>query len=179
MAIADLHQGGWHGDIQKNGRHGTSNVGVIVGGHATNVVTDQVTIKAEARSHDPKFRAEIVKQMEAAFRRAVQEVTNCDGRTGSVAFDGRLDYESFRLKSTEPCVMFAEAAVRKAGMTPELAVTNGGLDANWMVLHGIPTVTLGAGQLNQHMVTEALDVKKFVAASQVALALATSDALAT
>lgn len=175
IAIADLHHNGWHGDIQKDGRHGTSNVGVIVGGNATNVVTDQVVIKAEARSHDPKFRAEIVQQIELAFERAVQGVKNVESRTGSVAVEGRLDYESFRLKSTEPCVLFAEAAVRRAGLEPQLAVTNGGLDANWMVVHGIPTVTLGAGQLYQHMVTEALDVKKFLAASRVALALATSD----
>ena len=178
IAIADLHQNGWHGDIQKDGRNGTSNVGVIVGGNATNVVTDQVTTKAEARSHDPKFRAEIVKQIELAFERAVQAVKNVEARTGSVAIDGRLDYEAFRLSTTEPCVLFAEAAVHRAGLEPQLAITNGGLDANWMVVHGIPTVTLGAGQLYQHMVTEALDVKKYLAASRIALALATVEDVA-
>jgi tripeptide aminopeptidase len=32
IAIADLHTSGWHGPIQKNGKSGTSNIGVIEGG---------------------------------------------------------------------------------------------------------------------------------------------------
>src|SRR5439155_22627516 len=41
-AIADLDQHGWHGDINQDGRHVTSNIGVIHGGEATNVATDRV-----------------------------------------------------------------------------------------------------------------------------------------
>ena len=40
----------------KDGNFGTSNVGFIHGGEATNVVTDRVSLRAEARSHDPEFR---------------------------------------------------------------------------------------------------------------------------
>lgn len=173
VAIADLQQNGWHGRIVKNGRQGTSNVGTITGGAATNVVTDRVLIKAEARSHDPRFRREIVRQIEAAFRRAAKSVRNDSGKTGKVSFDGNLDYEAFALKMDEPCVLAAQEAVRHDGWEPQLAITDGGVDANWMVQHGIPTVTLGAGQLNQHMVTEALDVKRFLAACRIALRLAT------
>ena len=61
LAIADLHKHGWLGRIDKNGRQGTSNVGVIAGGDATNVITPEVELRAEARSHDPAFRAEIAK----------------------------------------------------------------------------------------------------------------------
>ena len=53
------------------------------------------------------------------------------------------------------------------------AITNGGLDANWMVSRGLPTVTLGCGQLNQHMVTEALNIDDFHDACRIALRLAT------
>lgn len=175
VAIADLQQNGWHGDIHRNGAHGTSNVGFIRGGEATNVVTDHVQIRAEARSHDPKFRKQIVREIEAAFRRAAKAVTNIKGKHGKVKFDGRLDYESFVMKPDEPCVAVARAAVEAAGLTPQLAVANGGVDANWMVKHGIPTVTIGAGQLNQHMVTEALDVAKYLAACRIGLRLACGD----
>ena len=58
LAIADLVRGGWHGLVEKGKSRGTSNVGFIHGGEATNVVTDRVTLKAEARSHDPKFRGQ-------------------------------------------------------------------------------------------------------------------------
>jgi len=173
LAIADLQRAGWHGDIHRDGKHGTSNIGTIAGGAATNVVTDRVQIKAEARSHDPKFRDRIVTEMERAFTRAAQEVRNDSGKCGKVAIEGRLDYESFLLDSDEPCIHIAEEAIRAIGRRPERAVTNGGVDANWWVSHGIPAVSLGCGQKNQHMVSEALDTVEFGDACRVALRLAT------
>lgn len=74
LAIAGLVTGGWHGLIMKNGRAGTSNVGVVRGGEATNVVTEHVQLRAEARSHDPKFRERIVKEIRTAFERAARQV---------------------------------------------------------------------------------------------------------
>eukprot|EP00913_Durusdinium_trenchii_P028329 g26557.t1 len=53
-AIEDLTSNGWHGLIVKGKNTGTSNVGIINGGDATNVVTPSLKLKAEARSHDPK-----------------------------------------------------------------------------------------------------------------------------
>ena len=72
LAIADLQRDGWHGDVRKGKRRGTSNIGAIAGGEATNVVTDRVRMKAEARSHDPAFRGRIVKAFETAFQRAAR-----------------------------------------------------------------------------------------------------------
>ena len=174
LAIADLHRGGWHGDVRKGRRCGTSNVGVIQGGDATNVVTDRVTIRAEARSHDPEFRRKLVAEIERAFQRAAREVKNAAGATGRVEIDGRLDYESFRLAEDESCVQAAADAVRAIGREPELAISNGGLDANWISAHGIPTVSLGAGQMNPHRTDEALSVAEFEDACRVALRLATA-----
>ena len=50
---------------------------------------------------------------------------------------------------------------------------NGGLDANWMTAGGIPTVSLGCGQMNAPTVDEQLDVEQFHLACRIALALAT------
>ena len=172
LAIADLHRTGWHGRVEKQGFQGTSNVGVIRGGDATNVVTPAVEVLAEARSHNPKFRARIVQAVEKAFRDAVRAVRNVEGRCGAVEIEGRLDYEAFRLAEDEPCVLEAEAAVRAAGGNPQRAISNGGLDANWMTAHGIPTVTLGAGMANVHTTDERLDRAQFRMACRIALSLA-------
>ncbi len=172
LAVADLHRNGWHGDVRKGRNCGTSNVGVIQGGNATNVVTDRVLVKAEARSHNPRFRQRIVSEIEKAFRKAAKEVRNVAGAKGEVAIDGRLDYEAFRLAPKEPCVEAAASAVRSIGREPELAIANGGLDANWLFAHGIPTVSLGCGQLNQHMVDDSMDVAGFQDACRIALRLA-------
>jgi tripeptide aminopeptidase len=173
LAIADLVNRGWHGAIQNGNHAGTSNVGVIRGGEATNVVTDHVQLRAEARSHEPKFRARIVREIERAFQRAARQVRNTAGRRGSVQFDGRLDYESFRLARDEPSVTAAAAAVEAEGHEPELAISNGGLDANWLTARGIPTVTLGCGQRNIHTAQEELDIADFHLARRIALRLAT------
>ncbi len=174
LAIAKLVQEGWHGDIRQGVQRGTSNIGIIQGGDATNVVTEQVYLKAEARSHDPVFRQVIVKRIEDAFRAAASEVRNVDGVTGSVTFDGQLDYESFRLAEDEPCVLAAEEVIRALGKTPLRAISNGGLDANWLSARGIPSVTMGCGQLDQHTTKESLDLDEFYDACRIALRLATA-----
>jgi tripeptide aminopeptidase len=173
LAIGKLHQDGWHGRIEKGQRRGTSNIGFIHGGEATNVVTDRVELKAEARSHEPKFREQIVRAFERAFHAAAKQVSSASGVKGKVTIDGRLDYESFRLSDDEPCVLAAEAALRSEGLTPIRAISNGGLDANWMNVHKIPTVTLGCGQVSPHTVSERLDIAAFHQACRVALRLAT------
>jgi tripeptide aminopeptidase len=174
LAIASLVENGWHGLVQKKGKRGTSNVGVIHAGAATNVVAESATLRAEARGHDPAFRGEIVKAIEKAFADAAKKVRAADGRTGRVSCTGRLDYEAFRLADDEPCVVAATEAVRAIGLEPRLDISNGGLDANWMAANGIPTVTLGCGQLEIHTTKEQLDLGAFEAACAVALRLATA-----
>lgn len=176
LAIADLQTGGWHGDIRKGKNRGTSNIGLIQGGAATNVVTDRVSVHAEARSHDPDFRKKIVREIESAFARAAKKVRSADGTTGRIEFVGRLDYESFSLPIDSPCVTRAKQAVNSVGLEAELAIANGGLDANWLSARGIPTVSMGCGQKNQHMVTESLDLDEYLSACRIALHLATNGA---
>ena len=175
LAIADLVENGWHGLIKKGSRLGTSNIGVFHGGAATNVVTDRVEIRAEARSHDPKFRARIVREIERAFARAAKRVKNTDRVRGKVKIDGRLDYESFRLAEDEPCLNVADEAIRSVGAEPSRSISNGGLDANWMSARGIPTVTLGCGQMDIHTTSEKLDISAFEQACKIALRIATAN----
>ena len=174
LAIADLHHNGWHGLIRKGKHTGTSNVGFIHGGEATNVVTDQVSIRAEARSHNPQFRKRIVREIERAFQRAVKEVRNDLGERGKLRFDGHLDYESFLLAKDDASVRTAESAVRSIDCKPIHAVANGGVDANWLTAHGLPTVTIGCGQSNAHTVKEMLELSTFHKACRIGLRLATA-----
>lgn len=174
LAIADLQTSGWLGDVHKDGRRGTSNIGVIEGGAATNVVTDRLTLRAECRSHDADFRREILNAFERAYERAAKSVHNVAGVAGEARVQSQLDYDAFRLADDEPCVLAAEAAVRAIGGEPLRAVSNGGLDANWLTARGIPTVTLGCGQQNIHTVSERLDIAAFERACRIALRLATA-----
>ena len=57
-------------------------------------------------------------------------------------------------------------------MKPTTVFSSGGLDANWLVKHDLPTVTIGAGQYEVHTVKEYVHLPEF-AASRLALAVAT------
>ena len=89
-----------------------------------------------------------------------------------VEIDGRLDYESFRLPDDNPSVLAAEEAIRSLGGNPLRAISNGGLDANWLSARGIPTVSLGCGQENPHTPAERLDCGEFHRACEIARKLA-------
>jgi tripeptide aminopeptidase len=181
LAMAEAFDGGWWGKVTKDGKEGTSNIGFVgtadgkSAGDATNVVTDFVHVKGESRSHDAKFVREISAAFKAAFAAAAGRVKDHEGRPAKVKFTSRLDYVPFKLPEDSPVVQRAAAAVRAIGREPNLRVTNGGLDANWMVKHGIPTVTFGAGQNEIHTVKEYVDLAEFESGCRLALALAAGD----
>jgi len=173
LAITDLVENGWHALVVKGKNAGTSNIGIVSGGNATNVVMPHLRLKAEARSHDPRFRGRIVEAYRKAFQRAAARVRTDGGKVGRIRFETFPKYESFRLSQDEPCVVEASRAVRDAGFKPEPRICNGGLDANWLSARGLPTVTLGCGQQDVHTVRESLHIDSFLAACRIGLLLAT------
>ncbi len=168
LAIAALHKDKWLGLVKKGNRTGTSNIGIIRGGTATNVITDLVEIAAEARSHDQSMRTAIASAIENAFHDAAAKVVSDQGTAVRADVERHVDYESFRLDENSPIVKWTHQAIVDLGQTPEVGVTNGGIDANWLVLHGIPTVTLGCGQRNVHTNKEELDIADYLAAIKIA-----------
>jgi tripeptide aminopeptidase len=181
LALAEAHKGGWFGKVKRDGKEGTSNVGVFGGadgrpaGDATNVVTGYALVRGESRSHDLAFIGAITGAYREAFRRAAEAVTDDRGRGAKVRFEARRDYYPFRLKADSPVVRQALAAARVAGWEAALRISNGGLDANWTVRHKIPTVTFGAGQNNVHTTEEHVDLTNFRDGCRLALALATHE----
>ncbi|MFL5340286.1 MAG: M20/M25/M40 family metallo-hydrolase [Gemmataceae bacterium] len=109
----------------------------------------------------------------AAFENAGCEVQNDQGQTATVKFESRHDYFPFRLPENSPAVLRTKKAIESLGWTPTLKIGNGGLDANWLVRHGIPTITVGAGQNQIHTVEEFVELADFERGCQVVLALAT------
>jgi tripeptide aminopeptidase len=179
-ALSAARAAGWFGQVQKNSGAGTSNVGPVGGGggrpagDATNVVTDYVHVEGESRSQDAKFFKQITAAYKAAFAKAAADVTNSEGKAGRIKFTASTLYYPFRLKETAPVVRRAVAAVTAQGRTPQVRLAKGGLNANWLVRHGIPTVTFGAGQNEPHTVDEWIDLVEFEAACGLATQLATT-----
>jgi tripeptide aminopeptidase len=179
LALAEVQREGWFGKVVRDGKEGTSNIGSFgdaqgrAAGEATNVVTDFVHIKGESRSHDSSFFREITAAYKQAFNHAATLVKDHEGKMAKVKFTSRTDYFPFKIKEDAPVVLRAVEAAKNLKRTPTCKVTNGGLDANWMAKHGIPTVTLGAGQNEIHTIKEWVDIDEFLKGCQMAVELAT------
>lgn len=171
-AVASLNENGWHGLVIKGRKTGTSNIGIVQGGDATNVVLDQLYLRGEARSHDPEFRSRIVREFERAFALAAKTTTSSTRVRGEVSFVAKMKYESFRLPASSPVITSAREAITGVGLEPFEKISNGGLDANWMTAHGLPTITLGCGQEAIHTVKERLHLPSFLHAIRIGLRLA-------
>ena len=127
----------------KGKRRGTSNIGVIAA--ARRRTSSPITCGSR-----PKPAATI--RVPRADRQGDRDGVSAGGARGEkLARPARQGRHStggsttrrFDLADDEPCVLAAEAACAPIGVEPFRAISNGGLDANWMTAHGIPTVTLG------------------------------------
>lgn len=179
IAIAAVHREGWFGKVVKPDGHGTSNVGIFGGrdnhaaGDATNVVTDYVYLKGETRSPEAAFAARITAAYHDALKAAVSDVKDAGGATAELEFDGKAQYPSFNLPNDSPAVTHAKRAAESLGLAPTTVFSNGGLDANWLVKYGVPTVTIGAGQHEIHTVHEFVDLTQYADGCRLGVALAT------
>jgi tripeptide aminopeptidase len=181
LALAEVRRGGWFGKVERAEGRGTSNVGVFGGkpgqpaGDATNVVTDYAMLVGEARSPEASFAATITAAYDAAFANARREVTGVDGATATVTFESTPSYPSFHLPDDSAAVARAQRGVEAIGLQPTTIFSNGGLDANWLVAHGVPTVTFGAGQHEIHTVNEYVELSEYADGCRLAIALATAE----
>jgi len=179
VALSEAKREGWFGKVVKASDRGTSNVGIFGGrdgkaaGDATNVVTDYVFIKGEARSPTSAFAAAIAKGFEAAFRKGKEDVKDDEGETAVVTFTHVPSYPPFNLDENTPVVRRASKAMTMLGLKPNYLFSNGGLDANWLDKHGVPTVTIGAGQAEIHTIKEYVNLPEFAMGCRLALLLAT------
>jgi tripeptide aminopeptidase len=181
IGLTEARRAGWFGKVEQPEGKGSSNVGIFGGkdgkpaGDATNVVTDFVHLVGEARSTDAAFAVKITEAFEAAFNKAKTEVKDADGNMAEVTFQTRTAYPPFLMSENDPAVQRAKKAAQSMGLEPVTMVSAGGLDANWLVKHGVPTVTFGAGQAEIHTVNEYVVIPEFAQGCRLAVAIATME----
>ncbi len=174
-AVAALAKGGWLGKIEKGANEGTSNIGVVKGGDATNIVMASLTAEAEARSYSQAFLNRIVSTFRKEFDRAARSVRSAGGIGAKVTFERSHIYTTFDLSERERVVSRALSAAESLGLDATLKKQFGGLDANWFNAYGLPTLTLGAGGKDAHTVGERLNVRQYLDACEFVLRLATEE----
>ena len=173
-ATARLNKQGWLGKIRKGRERGTSNIGVVEGGAATNIVMPSLKAKGEARSYSARFLDRITGTIRKEFERAASRVKNDKGRRAKVKLTRTPIYRAFDLGDDSPVVEEAKRAAKAVGLKAKPKRQFGGLDANWLNAH-CPVVTLGTGAHDPHQVGEKLDVRQYLLGCEMAVRLATTE----
>ena len=143
----------------------TANVGVISGGKARNIVPDQVSVSAEARSRNER---KLVAQVEH-MRRTFEEEAAAMGAEAKV--DSVRGYSSYRFTEADEVVKVAMRASRRIGIEPYFEEGGGGSDANVFNSAGISAVVVGVGFDNAHTSMESIGLDDLAKAAEFAEAL--------
>jgi tripeptide aminopeptidase len=157
-AIADLRLG-------RIDEETTSNVGLIRGGSARNIVPEWCELEAEARSHDGRKLADLVQEMLDTFAFAAS-VADC-----TVETEVSETYQGYRFRESDPIVQLARTALERCGHTFRTALTGGGADANVFNAKGLPCLNLANGMTDIHTADERIAVADLDAMVDVTLAL--------
>jgi len=149
-AVARLHSG--RIDAQT-----TSNVGVISGGKARNIVPDRAEVAIEVRSTDKEKLEREVQAILTAF----DEAAAASGARLTVLRNA--PFETFIIPETHPAIANAFRAARSIGIEPHLKTSGGGMDANIFNSRGLPCVGLGLGVADPHSPQEHIPVDQLEA----------------
>jgi len=139
----------------------TANIGTISGGIATNIVTAQVEVTAEARSLvNEKLDAQSA-HMKECFEQAASEL-------GAVVdVDVRRSYSAFKLTESDPVVRQCMDAMQSLGLTPALVSTGGGSDCNIFNALGLTAVDLAIGMTDVHTNQESIKIADLETAARL------------
>ena len=143
----------------------SANVGVIEGGTAGNVIPEWCRFLAEARSHDERKLADVVREMMETVAFAAT-VTECDVET-----EVHKSYGGYRFRRDDLPVRLAVRALEACGYEPRLELTGGGADANVFNERGLQCVNLANGMANIHTPDEEIAVADLEGMVEVTLAL--------
>jgi len=149
-----------HGRID---RETTANIGIIKGGTATNVVTKEVVIHGELRSHDDRT---LNNTRNATFNTAREIVK----KNKAVIHISELEeYQSFRIEESDTFLHFMDKVAKSCRITPSHVITGGGSDANIFNRHGIKTINLSSGMQKVHSHEEYILLKDLYKGSLLVL----------
>ena len=131
----------------------TTNIGIISGGKATNIVPDKVTLEGEVRSRNEEKLEKYTEQLKKIAEDTAQEFK------AKAEVKTNREYYCYNLSTDDRVVKIAMKAARDIGLQPELHPSGGGSDANVFNKKGFPSVDLAIGMEKVHTVNEYILVK--------------------
>jgi tripeptide aminopeptidase len=157
-AIADLRLG-------RLDEETSANVGRISGGTARNVVPEWCSFAAEARSHDERKLADLIREMvdTVTFAASLEE---CEVETQVSGLS-----RGYRFRRDDLAVRLASSALEHVGREPAYILSGGGADANVFNERGLQCVNLANGMTDIHTPDERIAVADLHEMVEVTLAL--------
>jgi len=131
----------------------TTNIGIISGGKATNIIPDKVTLEGEVRSRNEEKLEKYTKKL-----KQIAEDTAKEFKTKAEVKINR-EYYCYNLSTDDRVVKIAMKAAKDMGLEPLLHPSGGGSDANVFNKKSFPSVDLAIGTEKVHTVDEYILVK--------------------
>jgi tripeptide aminopeptidase len=150
----------------------TANIGVIRGGEATNIITNLVELKGEARSlNEDKLKAQCDHMVECFEKAAAKYEVTVGGKTTKAWVESKVEpeYYAMDVPDSSHVVQLVLQAAARLGKEVKTLSSGGGCDANIFNRRGIECANLGTGMRAIHTVNEWLDVKDMYASADMTL----------
>ncbi len=147
----------------------TTNIGVIKGGLAANIVPDLVTVTGEVRSHASLKLQKYADIMVNAFEYVVktEKKTTGDSELPYLTVDIKNDFPGTNIPDNHPIVMLALDAAENLGRSLEIKSSGGCADANIFFQKGLVMGVLGTGMRKVHTVRETVGLDDMIAGCQL------------
>jgi tripeptide aminopeptidase len=150
----------------------TANIGVIRGGEATNIITNLVELKGEARSlNEEKLKAQCDHMVKCFEEAAAKREVTVEGKTTKAWVEANVtaEYYAMDVPDESRVVQLVIQAAKRMGLDVQTMASGGGCDANIFNRKGIECANLGTGMRAIHTVNEWLDVKDMYASAEMTI----------
>ncbi|MBN2559117.1 MAG: M20/M25/M40 family metallo-hydrolase [Clostridia bacterium] len=148
-AIADMRLG-------RIDEETTSNIGIIEGGRALNIVCDRAVVKGEVRSRDIGKLEELSNEIADKFKK------HADAIGAEATVQMTREYNSFRVGEEEEMLVRFIRALERLGIPYVEEHSGGGSDTNIIYHKGIKALTISTGMDRVHMKTERISIENLL-----------------
>ena len=143
----------------------TSNIGVVTGGTAVNIVMPSVRMMYEARSFDGAVLDELLAETREIFTQTAEKF--------GAEFDDSIvkGYDGFKIDPNSEILSIVEKSCNDINIKFDPRKSGGGSDTNIYNSKGIPSVNLGIGMSKVHTKEEFIKVEDMVGCSRLLLSI--------
>ena len=153
-AISRIRQG-WAND------HTTLNIGMIQGGTATNIVSDEVTVKGEIRSAVHEDALQVYEDAISVFKK------EADKQGASIESEKHVHLTAYHIADNDSALVRYRNVLTKMGIQPYAKPSFGGSDNNVFIRKGIHGLCIYNPMHQIHTTQEYTTVDKLVLMTQI------------